>query len=151
MSFAGQIGRVVTMTHQQAVSVVPAPLAVVERRLRDVGAWPEFMVGLESVTETSFGRYRFVVKEGAKPREVDVAVVAHPGEHRIVWHSLSGARYNGELRLTAVDAGRTRVSLSLTADPGGLLAGLGEFVRSPSTVATLDLQRLENLVVDSGP
>lgn len=138
------------MTHQRAVSVVTAPLETIERRLRDVGSWPQFLLGLESVTETSFNRYRFVVKDAAKTREVDVAVVVHPGEHRIVWHSLGGARFNGEIRLTALDARHTRVSLALTADPAGFLAGLSEFIRSQTT-AMLNLQRLERMVAGSHP
>jgi uncharacterized membrane protein len=137
------------MTHQQAVSVVPAPLEAVESRLRAVGDWPEFLLGLERVVETSFGRYTFTIKDGHKEREVHVAVVAHPGEHRMVWHAMEGPRFDGEVRLTAVDAHHTRVSLSLTADPAGFLSQLSDFVRSPATTATLDLQRLEALVLGS--
>lgn len=137
------------MTHQQAVSVLPAPLETVERRLRHVGDWPEFLLGLERAVETSFGRYTFTVKDGHKERDVNVAVVAHPGEHRIVWHALTGPRFDGEVRLTAIDANHTRVSLSLTADPAGFLAQLSDFVRSPATAATLDLQRLEAMVLGS--
>jgi uncharacterized membrane protein len=134
------------MTHQQAVSVVAAPLDVVERQLRDVAQWPGFLLGLEKVTEKSFERYTFVVKDGTSTRDVDVAVVAHPGEHRMIWHALKGPRFDGEVRLTAVDAKHTKVSLSLTAEPQGFLAGLSDFVRSSSSTATLDLQRLEGLV-----
>jgi uncharacterized membrane protein len=135
------------MTHQQAVSVVAAPLKVVEQRLREVGAWPEFLLGLEQVTETSFGRYGFVVRDGSKTRAVAVAVVAHPREHRIVWHALNGPRFDGELRLAQVDPGHTRVSLSLTAEPKGFLAGLSDMVSTSQSAATLDLHRLEALVL----
>jgi uncharacterized membrane protein len=137
------------MTHQQAVSVVPAPLEVVERRLRDVGGWSQFLVGVERVVGTSFGRYTFTVKDGTKTRAVEVAVVAHPGEHRIVWHALAGPRFDGEVRLTPIDARHTRVSLSLVADPAGFLAALSDFIRSPQTAAVLDLQRLEAMVTAS--
>jgi uncharacterized membrane protein len=144
------LGGVVVMTHQQAVSVVAAPLDTVERQLRDVLQWPGFLLGLEKVTETSFQRYTFVVKDGNSSREVDVAVVAHPGEHRMVWHALKGARFDGDVRLTAVDATHTRVHLSLIADPQGFLAALSDFVRSSSSTATLDLQRLEGVVTGAG-
>lgn len=138
-----------TLTHQQAVSVVPAPLEMVERRLRDVGDWARFLVGVEQVVETSFGRYTFTVKDGTKTRDVQAAVVAHPGEHRIVWHALAGPRFDGEVRLTPVDAQHTRVSLSLVADPAGFLAALSDLIHSPQTTATLDLQRLEAMVTAS--
>jgi uncharacterized membrane protein len=137
------------MTHQQAVSVVPAPLGIVERTLRDVGDWPQFLLGVERVVATSFGRYTFTVKDGNATRNVDVAVVAHPGEHRMVWHALAGPRFDGEVRLTAVDDRHTRVTLSLTADPAGFLSALSDFIRSPETTASLDLARLETMVSGS--
>jgi uncharacterized membrane protein len=134
------------MTHQQAVSVVAVPLDAVERRLRDVGEWPEFLLGLERVGEISFGRYTFTVKDGPRTRELDVAVVAHPREHRIVWHALHAPRFDGEIRLTAVDDRHTKVSLSLTAEPAGFLAGLSEMLSHSDSTATLDLQRLEQML-----
>ena len=54
-----------------------------------------------------------------------------------------GPRFDGDLRLTAVDDGHTRVALALTADPAGFLAALGDLIRlSPTSTATLDLQLL---------
>jgi len=139
------------MTHQQAVSVVSAPLEVVERALRDVARWPDFLLGLEKVTETSFERYLFVVRDGNGSREAEVAVTAHPRDHRVVWRALTGPRFDGEVRLSPVDAGHTRVSLSLTADPAGFLAGLIEMVRTThTTTAMLDLHRLEAVVTHPG-
>lgn len=135
------------MTHQHAVSVMAAPLQAVERTVRDVEHWPRFLLGLEQVSETSFGRYTFVVRDRSGVREVDVAVTAHPGEHRIVWHALAGPRFDGELRLTAVDAAHTRVSLRITADPAGFLASLSDFARlGQHSTADLDLHRLEAVV-----
>jgi len=134
------------MTHQQATSVVAAPIRTVESRVRDVLGWPRFMLGVEQVTEISFGRYRFVVRNGSRTRTVDVAVTAHPREHRIVWCALNGPRFDGELRLAEVDADHTRVRLTLRVEPLGLLAGLADMVSSSADAATIDLRRLDDLV-----
>lgn len=137
------------MTHQKAVSTVAAPADVVERQLRDVPSWPQFMVGVSQVRQTSFGRYVFDLSDGVKTRSAQIAVTAHPREHRIVWHALAGPRFSGEFRLSVVDSGHTRVTLSLTVDPSGFLAGLSDFVstRDATSTATRDLQRLEAVVV----
>ena len=126
--------------------MLAAPLKVVEQRLRDVDDWPQFLLGLERVTQTSFGRYQFVVRDGTGSRTMDVAVVAHPREHRIAWHALTGSRFDGEVRLAEADAGHTRVSLSLTVEPQGFLARLSDLVSSSQSAATLDLQRLESFI-----
>jgi len=144
------VERVVVMTHQKAESVIAAPLDAVERQLRDVGSWPKFLVGLEKVTEHSFERYQFVVTDDDGTRELDVAVVAHPGEHRMLWHALSGPKFEGDVRLHVVDAKHTRVVLSLTAEPKGFLAGLGDLVHAKGSAAAVDLQRLDALVTGAG-
>jgi len=138
------------MTHQHAVTVVAAPLETVERALQDVAHWPRFLLGVEQVAKVSHGRYTFVVRDRSSVREVDVAVVAHPGEHRVGWHALAGPRFDGEIRLAAVAGGRTRVSLSRTADPAGFLASLADLARmGHDDTAALDLQRLEAVL--TGP
>jgi uncharacterized membrane protein len=141
----------VAMTHQNTVSMVAAPVDVVERQLRDVPSWPQFMVGVSQVRQTSFGRYVFDLSDGVKTRSAQIAVTAHPREHRIVWHALAGPRFSGEFRLSAVDSGHTRVALTLTVDPSGFLSGLTDFIstKDATSTATRDLQQLEAMVVSS--
>jgi len=135
------------MTHQNAVSVVAAPLDAVERVVRDVEHWPRIILGLEQVVETSYCRFTFSLRDRSSVRQVDVAAVAHPSEHRLVWHALAGPRFDGEIRLTAVDNGHTRVSLSITADPAGFLASVADLAHlGHDSAAVLDLQRLEAVV-----
>jgi uncharacterized membrane protein len=134
------------MTHQQASAVLNAPLAVVEACLREVTAWPRFLVGLEEVTATTYQRYRFKIKEGKRFREVDVAVQAHPREHRFSWRALSGPRFEGEVRLAPSDERCTRAQLSVTAEPAGFLAGFSEMLGRSDSTAEVCLQQLDTLV-----
>ena len=140
------------MTHQQAFSVVAAPLETVERTVRDVGHWPQFLLGLAEVAETSFGRYTFIIRDRVSVREAEVAVVAHPRDHRIVWRARAGPRFDGEIRLFPVDGSHTRGSLSLVADPTGFLGSLSELAHlQRQSTALLDLQRLESVVTGARP
>ncbi len=138
------------MTHQEASAVVSMPAAEVEAKLRQVEEWSRFLVGLEEVTKTSFERYLFRVRSGSRTREVQVAVVARPREHRIAWKALAGPAFSGVFRLQPVDARHTRVSLWLKAEPAGFLAGLGDMLGSSTTTAMLDLQRLEAHLTGAG-
>jgi uncharacterized membrane protein len=142
----------VPMTHQEASAVVSLPVAEVETRLRQVEQWPNFLIGVDGVTTSSFERYAFTVRSGRHTRVVPVAVLARPREHRIAWRALAGPAFDGEFRLHALDDGRTRVVLSLTAEPAGFLAGLGEMVGSSTSMSTamLDLQRLEAFLAGTG-
>jgi uncharacterized membrane protein len=137
------------MRRQEASTVVAAPLAVVQGTLADVGRWPEFLSGLQAVETTGFERYRFTIGEGGHRREVPVCVVPHPAEHRISWHALEGPKYVGELRLHAVDDGHTRVDLTMSSDPAGMLDGLREMVGERHRTVEIDLQRLDKLLTSS--
>jgi uncharacterized membrane protein len=131
------------MTHQEASAVVAVPIDTVEERLRDVTSWPAFVTGVEAVEALGYQRYRLTVRGVNGVRQIDTAVVDHPKEHRVTWHSLEGAHFDGEYRLSAVDDGHTKVHLSLVAEPAGLLAGLSEMLGTSHSTATVNLQRLE--------
>jgi uncharacterized membrane protein len=136
----------VAMKRQQASMVVAAPLAVVERTLTDVSRWPEFLSGVDEVKPTGFERYRFTVSGGGNRREVPVCVTPHPAEHRISWHALEGPRYLGEIRLHLVDDAHTRVDLTMSADPVGILDGFSEMLGERHRTVELDLRRLDRLL-----
>jgi uncharacterized membrane protein len=131
------------MMRQHATTTVAAPLTDVQARLADVSSWPAFLYGLESVEPAGHERYRFTLANGKQRRTVLVCVQAHPAEHRMAWRQLEGPRYTGELRLRAVDSGRTAVELTLTADPVTMAEGFRELLGERHPAAQLDLQRLD--------
>lgn len=134
------------MARQESTAVLGVPLLAVQSRLQNVEDWPRFLVGLESVHRLAHGRYRFHVRRGRGVHELDVAVVFNPREHRVGWHCLSGPKWDGDLRLSAVDAGRTKVHLATVTEPRGFAEGVTEMLSPAKDEATLDLQRLEDLV-----
>ncbi|HET9656888.1 MAG TPA: SRPBCC family protein [Kineosporiaceae bacterium] len=135
------------MTHQEATAVVNLPVADVETRLRDVGSWPRFVVGLEDVVKTAHERYTFSVRDGHSTREVPVCAIPHPREHRVSWKALSGPAFDGEFRLHPENDRQTRVTVSMVAEPAGFLANLSELFRSSTTTAEIVLQRLDAFLV----
>ncbi len=138
------------MSHQEATTVIPQSLAVVEERLRDVESWPLFLIGLILATKTGHERYRMVVRSGRTTREVNSAVHFDARDHRFTWKALEGPRYEGELRLSAVDENHTRVRLVFTTDPVGFGSGLREMFGSSNDLAQVDLTRLGDHVDSSG-
>lgn len=139
------------MTHQSASRVVTAPLATVERQLRDVESWPAFLVGVDRIGKTSHERYLFRLHDGRRLREVRMLVRAHPREHRFSWKVLEGPAFNGTLHLTPTGYGWTRVNLTLTTHPSGLWAGLAEMVGPTRDRAVVDLNRLQDHVCAAPP
>jgi uncharacterized membrane protein len=139
------------MTRQEASHVINLPVDQVEKALRDVSGWPRFVVGVESVERTAFERYVFRIQDGGRIRQVPVAVVSHPGEHRIIWHARSGPAFEGQFRLSGTQEHRTRVQLTLVAEPDGFLSGLGDLVATRTSTAEFTLLRLDAELTGSGP
>jgi hypothetical protein len=137
------------MTHQEATAVVNLPVAQVEAKLRDVGSWPRFVIGLEDVVKTAHERYTFSVSDGGILRDVPVFAIPHPREHRVSWKALSGPAFDGEFRLHPENPRQTRVTLTLVAEPAGFLSGLSDMFRSSSSTAELVLQRLDAFLTAS--
>lgn len=132
------------MTHQEASAVVSFPMSTVDTRLREIGSWPQFVVGLQNVIKVAHQRYTFVVRDGDGTRKVPVCVVLHPREHRVSWKALSGPAFDGEFRFQQENERQVRIMVSLVAAPSGFLAGLSDMVHPHVTsTAQLILQKLE--------
>jgi uncharacterized membrane protein len=134
------------MTHQEATAVVNLPVAEVDARLREIGSWPRFVVGLQDVVKTAHERYTFVVHDSGGTRDIPVYAIAHPREHRISWKALAGPAFDGEFRLQPVNERQTRITLTLVADPPGFLARLGDLIQSSSSTAELVLQKADEFL-----
>jgi hypothetical protein len=139
------------MTHQQASAVVTVPLEKLQAALRNVEDWTSFICGVNKITKRAHERYVFELGEGTRSREVATVVRHNHRDHCFTWHVLSGPKFDGCLRLSAVDGQRTRVSLDLTAHPDGFMAGVTDFVAHHRSQAQLDIQRLQDFAAQVAP
>lgn len=72
------------MSRREASAVVATPLDEVERRLRDVPSWVEFLAGGEGIEQVSDERYVFALTGAHRTRRARVAVRAHSRDHRLL-------------------------------------------------------------------
>jgi len=93
----------------------------------------------------------FELTDGSSTREVPTVVRHHHRDHCFTWHAVSGPRFEGSLKLTAVDDRRTRVALDLTAHPAGFMACLTDMVAHNRAQAALDIQRLQSFASGLAP
>jgi|SRR4051794_4850941 hypothetical protein len=132
------------MTHQEASAVVTVPLESLQQALRNVEEWTSFIVGVTKITKRAHERYVFELGDGARTREVPTVVRHNHRDHCFTWHAVSGPRFEGSLKLAAVDGLRTRVTLDLTAHPDGFMACVTDMVAQHRSQAALDIQRLQS-------
>jgi hypothetical protein len=139
------------MRQQQATTVVPLPLPTVEKRLRDVESWSQFLQGIGSIKCTSHERYLFTLDDGRDHREVKMVVKLRYQDHCFVWHGLTGPAVRGSLKLAPVDERHTAVTLELAILPAGLRSGVADMITPPGSTAVLDLRLLEKHLLRDFP
>ena len=133
------------MTRQEASAVVTVPLETLQQALRNVEEWTSFIVGVTRITKRAHERYVFELADGdGRTREVPAVVRHNHRDHCFTWHAVNGPRFEGCLRLTPLDAGRTRVTLDLTEHPHGFMGNLTDMVSHNRPHAAMDLQRLQS-------
>ena len=132
------------MTHQVASAVVSVPLETLQQGLRNVEDWTSFIVGVRNITKRAHERYVFELVDGSSTREVPTVVRHNHKDHCFSWHAVSGPRFEGTLKLTAIDSHRTRLTLDLTAHPHGFMASVTDMVAHNRSQAALDIQRLQS-------
>jgi uncharacterized membrane protein len=131
------------MTHQEASAVVAVPLETLQEALRHVEDWTTFIAGVTKITKRAHERYVFELADGSRAREVAAVVRHNHRDHCFTWHAISGPKFDGCLRLTAVDGRCTRVSLELTEHPAGFVANVTDMVAHNRGHAMLDIQRFQ--------
>lgn len=135
------------MRQQQATTVVPLPLATVEKRLRDVESWSEFLQGIGSIRYTSHERYLFTLADGRDHREIKMVVKLRYHDHCFVWHGIAGPTVRGSLKLVAVDERHTAITLVVASLPDGFRSGIAEMMMPNSSTAGLDVRLLEKHLI----
>ena len=135
------------MRQQQATTVVPFPLATVEKRLRDVESWSEFLEGVDSIRYTSHERYLFALADGRDHREIKMVVKLRYQDHCFVWHGIAGPTVRGSLKLVAVDDRHTTVTLVVASLPIDLRSGMAEMMMPNSSTAMFDARLLEKYLI----
>lgn len=139
------------MAHQEASAVVTVPLDKLQQALRNVEDWTSFISGVTKITKRAHERYVFELGEGTRSREVAAVVRHNHRDHCFTWHAVTGPKFDGCLRLSALDGRRTRVSIDLTAHPDGFVAGVTDFVAHHRPQAELDIQRLQAFAARVAP
>jgi uncharacterized membrane protein len=89
--------------------------------------FPQFMDGVESVTQITDSRNHWVVKVGGVTREFDTEISEQTPDQVIAWRSVEGdtGGHSGRVRFEALGEASTRVDIELGWEPEGLVEKAG--------------------------
>ncbi len=106
---------------------VDVPVSTAYNQWTQFESFPEFMDGVESITQTTNAHTHWVVKVGGVEREFDTEIVDQTPDQVIAWRSIAGdtAGHSGRVTFEPLGDASTRVNIVLGWEPEGLVEKAG--------------------------
>ncbi len=125
---------------------VDRPLSTVYNQWTQFEEFPQFMEGVESVTQIDDRRLHWVAEIAGTRREWEAEIVDQEPDRRIAWRSLDGTGNAGVVSFEPAGADRTKVVLDLDVEPEGLVEQIGDKLGFVSKRAEGDLERFKEFI-----
>ena len=129
---------------------VRQPVSTVYNQWTQFEDFPQFMEGVERVTQLDETRVRWVAEIAGVQREWDAEIVDQQPDQRIAWRSLDGAGNGGIVTFEPVGSEATRVNLQMEFEPQGLAETVGDKLGFVSKRAQCDLERFKSFIESRG-
>jgi uncharacterized membrane protein len=112
--------------------------------------FPQFMEGVESVTQVDDTRLRWAAEIGGQRREWEAEIVEQVPDQRIAWRAVDGNGPDGVVTFEPIGADETKVTVQMSYEPEGRTEQLGSAIGSDSRQVGGDLERFKELIESRG-
>ena len=129
---------------------VAVPVSTAYNQWTQFETFPQFMEGVESITQTDDTHTHWVVKVGGKTKEFDATITEQHPDERVAWKSDSGPNHAGVVTFHRLDDTSTRVTAQMDIDPEGFLENVGDKLGVPSHRVKGDLERFKEFIESRG-
>ena len=136
-------------TIEQSIQV-EAPLSTVYNQWTQFEEFPQFMEGVESVTQTDDTHLRWVAEIAGERHEWDAEISEQRPDERVAWRALDGKTNAGAVTFHRIDDNTTRVMVQMDWEPEGLKEKVGSAVGADDARVRGDLERFKELIENRG-
>ena len=136
-------------TTQQSIDV-DLPVSTVYNQWTQFEDFPQFMEGVESVTQLDDKRLHWVAEIAGTREEWDAEIVDQQPDQRIAWRAITGTTNDGIVTFQPLGPASTRVTLDLDVEPEGLKEKIGEKLGFVSKQVEGDLKRFKSFIESRG-
>ena len=125
---------------------VNVPIAQAYNQWTQFEDFPQFMGGVESISQLDERRQHWKVKVGGVAREFDTEVTEQHPEERIAWKSTDGTSHAGVVTFHKLSDANTRVTVQLDWEPDGIVEKAGSVVGVDDHQVSGDLDRFKEFI-----
>lgn len=129
---------------------VTVPVRTAYNQWTQFTSFPEFMEGVEKVTQPSDTLTHWHTKIAGVQREFDAAITEQHPDERIAWRTVDGPHQAGVVTFHRLDDRTTRVMLQLEYHPDSLIEKVGTTLGVVQKRAEGDLRRFKEFIESRG-
>ena len=129
---------------------VNVPLDTAYNQWTQFEEFPQFMDGVESVTQLNDTRLRWVAEIGGQRREWEAEIVEQKPDERIAWKATDGKNNAGVVTFHRLAPEKTKVMVQLDWEPEGMIEELGAKAGQDKRQVQADLERFRTMIESRG-
>ncbi|MFJ8634833.1 SRPBCC family protein [Streptomyces sp. NPDC093568] len=131
---------------------VEVPLSRAYNQWTQFEDFPQFMEGVDEVTQLDDRHNHWTTSIGGVRREFDTEIVDQLADDRITWRTIGGdTRQRGSVRFERLDDSHTRVELTMDVEPTGVAEKGADALGMIDRRVKGDLRRFKDYVEGGGP
>ena len=130
---------------------VDVPIRQVYDQWTQFETFPEFMNGVERITQLDERHTHWVTKIGGVEREFDAEITEQHPDERVAWKSTDGAtQHAGVVTFHKISDTTTRVMVQLDWEPQGVVEKVGAAVGVDDRQITADVKKFKEFIESRG-
>ncbi|MCZ7438767.1 SRPBCC family protein [Micromonospora sp. WMMC241] len=130
---------------------VQVPIRTAYDQWTQFESFPQFMDGVESITQIDPTHTRWVTKVAGVTREFDAEITEQHPDERVAWKSTGGdTKHAGVVTFHRLSDDQTRVTIQLDWEPEGLVEKAGSAAGVDSRQVKADAKRFKTFIENRG-
>lgn len=139
------------MTQIQQSIDVDVPVRTAYNQWTQFESFPEFMSGVESITQLDDKRLHWVTSIAGVEREFDAEITEQHADERVAWASTGGdTKQAGVVTFHRLDDAKTRVMVQIDWQPSDLVEKIGSAINVDEHRVKGDLGRFKEFIEARG-
>lgn len=137
-------------TQVEKSTIVNVPVSTAYNQWTQFEEFPHFMGGVQKVTQLGDDRLEWVAEIAGVKRRWEARIVEQVPDQKVAWAATEGATNAGAVRFEDLGGGQTRLHLSLSYEPEGVVEKVGDMLNVVEKQAEGDLERFKTFIESEG-
>ena len=129
---------------------VEVPVSTAYNQWTQFEDFPQFMDGVESVSQTDDTHLHWAAEIGGNREEWEAEITKQRPDERVAWRAIAGRGNSGVVTSQPLGEGRTRVNVQMEYEAEGLKEKIGSAIGADSGRVKSDLERFKQFIENRG-